>query len=51
LVRDNGLEFFRIGGNTTELITYMVKNAGLLPEFKTVRTGAVGGQQQDMRDL
>lgn len=32
-VKENGLEFFDIRGYPAELMTFMVKNAGMLPQF------------------
>ncbi|RHZ52338.1 hypothetical protein CDV55_102067 [Aspergillus turcosus] len=51
MVKENGLEFFNIGGNPEELMMFMVKNAGLLPEFKTIRSGAIQQHRRDMGDI
>ncbi|RHZ46605.1 glycosyltransferase [Aspergillus thermomutatus] len=51
MVRESGLEFFNIGGNPEELMMFMVKNAGLLPEFKTIRSGAIKQHRRDMGDI
>ncbi|KAB8222972.1 hypothetical protein BDV33DRAFT_229054 [Aspergillus novoparasiticus] len=51
MVKENGLEFFNIGGNPQELMMFMVKNAGLLPEFKTLRSGAIQHHRRDMGDI
>lgn len=40
-VRKAGLEFFPIGGDPTELMAYMVKNPGLIPNIKTLRQGDI----------
>ncbi|KAF4335669.1 sterol glucosyltransferase [Fusarium beomiforme] len=40
-VRDSGLEFFAIGGDPAELMAYMVKNPGLFPSMKTLRSGEI----------
>lgn len=50
-VKENGLEFFDIGGHPEELMTFMVKNTGLLPQFKTIRSGAIQGHRRDMDDI
>ncbi|KAH7129827.1 sterol glucosyltransferase [Dactylonectria estremocensis] len=34
-VTDSGLEFFPIGGDPSELMAYMVKNPGLIPNMKS----------------
>lgn len=40
-VKENGLDFFDIGEHPPEIMTFMVENTGLLPQFKTIRSGAV----------
>ncbi|KAJ5780212.1 hypothetical protein N7457_005372 [Penicillium paradoxum] len=40
-VRDSGLEFYSIGGDPSELMAYMVKNPGLIPQMKSVQEGDI----------
>ncbi|KAF7715323.1 Sterol 3-beta-glucosyltransferase [Penicillium ucsense] len=40
-VLDSGLEFYPIGGDPTELMAYMVKNPGLIPQMKSLREGEI----------
>jgi UDP:flavonoid glycosyltransferase YjiC (YdhE family) len=40
-VLDSGLEFYPIGGDPTELMAYMVKNPGLIPQMKSLRDGEI----------
>ncbi|PYH96612.1 sterol glucosyltransferase [Aspergillus ellipticus CBS 707.79] len=40
-VVQSGLEFFPIGGDPTELMAFMVKNPGLIPQMKSLRAGEV----------
>jgi UDP:flavonoid glycosyltransferase YjiC (YdhE family) len=40
-VRDSGLEFYCIGGDPSELMAYMVKNPGLIPQMKSVKEGDI----------
>lgn len=40
-VRKSDLEFFPIGGDPAELMAYMVKNPGLIPNPKSLRAGEV----------
>lgn len=40
-VRNSGLEFFCIGGDPEEMMAFMVRNPGLLPDFKTIRSGSI----------
>ncbi|RDW70562.1 putative sterol glucosyltransferase [Aspergillus mulundensis] len=46
-VRDHGLEFYPIGGNPAELMAYMVKNPGLIPQLHSLRAGDI----QKKRDM
>lgn len=41
LVTSSNLEFFPIGGDPEELMAYMVKNPGLIPNMKSLRSGDV----------
>lgn len=40
-VRESGLEFHSIGGDPSELMAYMVKNPGLIPQMKSVQAGDI----------
>lgn len=40
-VEENGLAFFSIGGDPAELMTYMVRTPGLLPNMDALRSGDV----------
>ncbi|KAJ5323144.1 UDP-glucuronosyl/UDP-glucosyltransferase [Penicillium brevicompactum] len=40
-VRDSGLEFYSIGGDPSELMAYMVKNPGLIPQMKSIQDGDI----------
>lgn len=41
-----GLEFFPIGGDPADLMAYMVKNPGLLPQMKTLREGEIAKKKK-----
>ncbi|KAK4894044.1 hypothetical protein LTR27_007628 [Elasticomyces elasticus] len=45
-VRDAGLEFYPIGGDPEELMAYMVKNPGLIPSMKSLKTGDVARKRE-----
>ncbi|GAQ11806.1 sterol 3-beta-glucosyltransferase UGT80B1 [Aspergillus lentulus] len=47
-VQDHGLEFFNIGGDPAELMAFMVKNPGLLPGIKALRSGAIRRRRREM---
>lgn len=40
-VLESGLEFYSIGGDPSELMAYMVKNPGLIPQMKSLRSGEI----------
>ncbi|OJJ08353.1 hypothetical protein ASPVEDRAFT_393860 [Aspergillus versicolor CBS 583.65] len=40
-VRDSGLEFYPIGGDPSELMAYMVKNPGLIPQMQSLQGGDI----------
>ncbi|KAK5171319.1 uncharacterized protein LTR77_004463 [Saxophila tyrrhenica] len=47
-VTENGLEFFNIGGDPSELMAFMVKNPGLMPGFDSLRSGDVGNRRREV---
>ncbi|KAJ5761948.1 CAZyme family GT1 [Penicillium nucicola] len=50
-VLDSDLEFFNIGGDPAELMAFMVKNPGLLPGFKAIRSGDIQRRRREMREI
>lgn len=50
-VEENGLEFFDIGGDPTELMAFMVKNPGLIPGMKSLKEGDVGKRRKGMAEI
>ncbi|KAL5001734.1 hypothetical protein BDV10DRAFT_149117 [Aspergillus recurvatus] len=50
-VEDEGLEFFNIGGDPSELMAFMVKNPGLLPDLQTLRSGAIRMRRREMKSI
>ena len=50
-IQDAGLEFFDIGGDPTDLMSYMVRNPGLLPSFETVAKGEVQQKRNVMYEI
>ncbi|PPJ58193.1 hypothetical protein CBER1_02591 [Cercospora berteroae] len=49
--KDGGLEFFSIGGNPSELMAFMVKNPGLIPNLQTIREGEVKRRRDGMAEM
>lgn len=50
-VEENGLEFFEIGGDPTELMAFMVKNPGLIPGMKSLKEGEVGKRRRGIAEI
>jgi UDP:flavonoid glycosyltransferase YjiC (YdhE family) len=51
LVRDNGLEFYSIGGDPELLMAYMVKNPGVLPSIESVKAGDVAARRAELEAM
>ncbi|KAM0722532.1 hypothetical protein Q7P37_001973 [Cladosporium fusiforme] len=50
-VQKTGLEFFSVGGNPSELMAFMVKNPGLIPNMSTVMQGEIGRRREQMAEM
>ncbi|KAL9586204.1 MAG: hypothetical protein Q9212_001075 [Teloschistes hypoglaucus] len=50
-IEENGLEFFDIGGDPSELMAFMVKNPGLMPGMDSLRSGDVGKRRKGMYEI
>ncbi|KAL4791293.1 hypothetical protein BDV19DRAFT_401486 [Aspergillus venezuelensis] len=50
-VRNAGLEFYPIGGDPSELMAYMVKNPGLIPQMKSLRAGDIQKKRAMVGDM
>ncbi|KAF6822330.1 sterol glucosyltransferase [Colletotrichum plurivorum] len=50
-VRDSGLEFVPIGGDPADLMSYMVRNPGLIPSMESLKGGDVGRKRRMMREM
>ncbi|KAG8714748.1 hypothetical protein FRC09_017297 [Ceratobasidium sp. 395] len=51
LVKDSGLRFFNIGGDPHELMSYMVRNPGLIPGFESLRNGDIAKKQKMVGEI
>lgn len=49
--KDCGLEFFSVGGNPAELMAFMVKNPGLIPNIDTIKGGEIGRRRAQMYEM
>ena len=50
-VQDADLEFFSVGGDPSELMAFMVKNPGLIPNMQTVREGEISRRRASMAEM
>lgn len=50
-VRESGLDFYPIGGDPKELMSYMVKNPGLIPSMRSVREGDISKKRAMISEL
>ncbi|KAG8700961.1 hypothetical protein FRC09_005645 [Ceratobasidium sp. 395] len=51
LVKGAGLRFFNIGGDPHELMSYMVRNPGLIPGFESLKNGDIGKKQKMVAEI
>ena len=49
-VQENGLEFFSIGGDPSQLMAFMVKNPSLMPGFRSLLSGDIGQRRRDVAE-
>ena len=49
-VEENGLEFFSIGGDPSQLMAFMVKNPSLMPGFRSLMDGDVSQRRKDVAE-
>ncbi|KAI9727798.1 MAG: hypothetical protein M1834_007945 [Cirrosporium novae-zelandiae] len=50
-VQNSGLEFYPIGGDPVELMAYMVKNPGLIPDIKSLQNGEIQKKRKMIREM
>ncbi|KAK0210173.1 UDP-Glycosyltransferase/glycogen phosphorylase [Desarmillaria ectypa] len=50
-VTENGLEFFDIGGNPQDLMSYMVKNPGLIPGMDSLTNGDIPRKRKMLAEM
>ncbi|CAE6379217.1 unnamed protein product [Rhizoctonia solani] len=50
-VKGAGLRFFNIGGNPHELMSYMVRNPGLMPGFESLTNGDITRKQMMVAEM
>ncbi|EGY20852.1 UDP-glucose,sterol transferase [Verticillium dahliae VdLs.17] len=50
-VRESGLEFYPIGGDPADLMSYMVRNPGLIPSLESLRGGDIGRKRRMIKEM
>jgi len=50
-VEDNGLEFFSIGGDPSELMAFMVKNPGLMMSITSLRRSDISRKRKQVSEM
>ncbi|KAJ5612873.1 hypothetical protein N7510_006067 [Penicillium lagena] len=50
-IKQNRLEFFDIGGDPEQLMAFMVQNPGLIPDLRTIKSGAVQQRRQEIKAI
>lgn len=49
--QDSGLEFFSVGGDPSELMSFMVKNPGMIPTISTIKSGDISKRREAMATM
>lgn len=49
--KETDLEFFSVGGDPSELMAFMVKNPGLVPNLQTIREGEIQKKRASMKEM
>ena len=50
-VRGNGLEFYPLAGDPADLMSFMVKNAGIIPSVSSIIEGDVAKKRRSLADI
>ena len=50
-VRENGIEFYPLAGDPADLMSFMVKNAGIVPSVSSIVAGDVGKSRRVIADI
>ncbi|KAJ5161084.1 hypothetical protein N7492_006476 [Penicillium capsulatum] len=51
IVTDAGLEYYPVGGDPAELMSYMVRNPGLIPSIKSLRAGEIQQKRASVAEI
>ncbi|GAB7355814.1 hypothetical protein MBLNU459_g6487t2 [Dothideomycetes sp. NU459] len=50
-VEENGLEFFSIGGDPASLMSYMVRNPGIMPSIASIKAGDISKRKAELAEM
>lgn len=50
-IKSSGLEFYPVGGDPSDLMAYMVKNPGLIPNMKSLRAGDIQSKRKMIAEM
>jgi hypothetical protein len=50
-VRENGIEFYPLAGDPADLMSFMVKNAGIVPSISSIIAGDVGKSRDTIAEI
>ncbi|CAF0856009.1 unnamed protein product [Adineta steineri] len=50
-VRDNGLEFYPLAGDPADLMSFMVKNAGIIPSMSSIVAGDITKKRRILAEI
>lgn len=50
-VEEHGLEFFSIGGDPEKLMSYMVRNPGVMPTYDSMKAGDVSARRKEIGEM
>ncbi|CAF3539582.1 unnamed protein product [Rotaria sordida] len=50
-VRENGIEFYPLAGNPADLMSFMVKNAGIVPSVSSIVAGDIAKSRRVIADI
>lgn len=50
-IKENGLDFFSIGGDPEKLMSYMQKNPGIIPGLDSIKAGDIAARKNELEEM
>ncbi|GAM87287.1 hypothetical protein ANO11243_053090 [Dothideomycetidae sp. 11243] len=50
-VEENGLEYYSIGGDPEKLMSYMVRNPGIMPTMASIKAGDISARRHEIAEM